>query len=96
MYLALGDTASALRVTRAYLDSMPPERSTLTNEADEWSYLAVPRMLRQRGDLAAATGSVEEARAAYVRLLDLWKGADAELQPEVERVRAALAALRSR
>jgi hypothetical protein len=46
-----------------------------------------------RADLARATGSKAEARLWYMRVLDLWANADAELQPTIDRIRAALAAL---
>ena len=58
--------------------------------------LAMPRVALVRAIMLNHWYHHRGQLLVYLRLLDLWKGADAELQPEVERVRAALAALRSR
>lgn len=52
-----------------------------------------PRMMLMRADVAAAAGQRNEAREWYARVLDLWDKADAELQPTVARIRAAIARL---
>lgn len=46
------------------------------------------------GELAAAKGNDAKAAAAYERFIDLWKDADAELQPKVRDVRFRLAKLK--
>ena len=46
-----------------------------------------------RSDLAAAAGFKAEARYGYNLVLDLWTNADAELQPTVARIKAALTKL---
>jgi tetratricopeptide (TPR) repeat protein len=94
IYLALGDSVNALRATRTFTDSTLTvlARTATSNDAWEWPYLLAPRMMKQRGDLAARMGYPEEARAWYERLLRLWSDADPEFKPEVDRVRAALAA----
>ncbi len=51
--------------------------------------LRLGALYEQKNDAARAT-------QAYQRLLDTWSGADAELAPQVERLRARVAATRSR
>ncbi|MDB4873820.1 MAG: putative serine/threonine protein kinase [Gemmatimonadetes bacterium] len=94
IYLALGDSLSALRATRTFTDSTLAvlARISTSNDAWEWPYLLSPRMMKQRGDLAARMGYPDEARGWYERVLSLWSDADPEFKPEVDRVRAALAA----
>ena len=97
-YLALHDSATALRTARFYVDSAMPS-IPLTQGAGVGGMAMAPvwwRMMRLRADLAAAAGSTAEARYWYDRVIDLWSTADAELQPEVERLRAARAALQPR
>jgi eukaryotic-like serine/threonine-protein kinase len=52
------------------------------------SFLA--RALERLGELHEARGDRDRAALHYARLLDIWEGADAELQPQIERVRGAL------
>lgn len=95
LYLTVRDTVNALRATRWFTDSTMTvlARTTTSNDPLEWQYLLAPRMMKQRGDLAAALGFREEALVWYGKLLSLWADADAEFKPEVDRVRAAAAAL---
>ena len=95
MYLALGDIASALTATRTFTDTTLTvlARTSTSNDNLDWPYLLVPRMMRQRGDLAAQLGYRDEARTWYERFLKLWSDPDPELRPEVDRVRLALAKL---
>ena len=51
-------------------------------------------MMMLRADLTAAAGHCEEATAWYDRVLDLWSEADAEVQPTVQRIKAARVAFR--
>lgn len=102
-YLILGDSAAALRVARLAVDStlmrmelgFQGELSTAgTGELTSARPAALlPRMMMLRADLAAKLGYPDEARVWYSRMLDLWADADPELQPTVQRMRAALAAL---
>lgn len=55
----------------------------------------LPRGWLLVGDLAAATANADLARSAYRRVLSLWAESDPELQPVLNRVRAALARLGS-
>ena len=92
--LVLRDSATALRGTRWFVDSLMPAMNRMhTSLDDDWGYLIIPRMMLQRADLAAALGFPDEARFWYTRMRDLWAEADPELQPAVAMIRAALAAL---
>jgi hypothetical protein len=93
-YLALRDSASALKMVRWVLDSavkLTPFNSTV-DYAQGFGY-TVPRIILLRADLAAALGRADEARLWYKRLLDLWANADPEFQPLLERIRRAYLAL---
>ncbi len=52
-----------------------------------------PEVLRRLGELYEARGNKAEAIRWYGKLLDLWKGADPVLKPQVDAVRARVAAL---
>jgi eukaryotic-like serine/threonine-protein kinase len=69
------------------------ERSRVTS-VDTDVYL--PATYKRIGELAEAKGEDAKAIAAYEHFVDLWKDADAELQPRVREVRARLAKLRER
>ena len=58
----------------------------------DWAYVA-PAELRQ-GEIRERLGEREVAAAHYARVLTLWQGADAELQPLVRQARLALDRLR--
>ncbi len=94
-YLALGDSVSALRMARLTVDSVTALMPW--NQGVGASQMIAPllwvRMMIIRADLEAAIGSRDSARLWYGRVLDLWVGADPELQPAVARMRAALAKL---
>jgi tetratricopeptide (TPR) repeat protein len=93
-YLALRDTAAALRVLRFGLDSASAATPYFPlGQFGNSAVIYVPRMLLMRADLAAATGAREEARIYYQRFVDALAGAAPELQPMVERARKARAAL---
>lgn len=90
-FLAARDTTAALNATRFYLDSafaFQPLFDGVGGASAQW-----PRMMLLRADLAAATGSRDEAIKWYDRVLDLWADADADLKPAVDRIRAARATL---
>lgn len=97
--LAAGDTAHALAMTRFFVDSVMPAMISINSgvqvggPAILWKWSLVPRMMLRRGQLAAAAGSVDEAREWYGKVLSLWRDADPELQPTVATIRAAMAAL---
>lgn len=93
-YLALRDTVSALRSLRFGLDTaaataqyFPLQSQGLTSAA------LAPAMMLLRADLAAATGSRDEAREFYRRFIDAFSLAAPEMLPLVERARRSRAAL---
>ena len=95
-YLALGDSTSALRTARFFVDSSMVYMNISSGFIGGFGMTAAalwPRMMLKRADLAAAAGQREEARTWYTKVLDLWADADAELQPVVERIRRSRAAL---
>jgi len=94
-FLALGDTAAALRtltrVTDTTLMVTPMEAPVgvgLTFAASLW-----PRTMLERAELAAALGQRAEARLWYQRFLSFWSNPDPEFTHIVDRARKALAAL---
>jgi hypothetical protein len=94
-HLLVGDTAGALVRLRRFRDVTWP-RSPLLEQMGTGFALSGwvwGRTMLLLGDLAAARGQADEARAAYRFVLGLWAHADPEFQPTVERVRAALARL---
>ena len=98
-YLELGDSASALKVARFFVDTamMAMQLNAITVPigfaAPMPPPVLWPRMMLLRADLALAAGQRDEARTWYRRVLDLWSHADPELQPVVTRIRTALASL---
>jgi tetratricopeptide (TPR) repeat protein len=101
--LSSGDTTKALELTRFFVDSVMPAMTTVqagmaiaVGESLSWRWALVPRMMLMRADLAAATGSRDEAREWYAKVLSLWANADPELQPTVARIRASMTALGAR
>jgi tetratricopeptide (TPR) repeat protein len=96
-YLALADTASAQRALRFYVDTAMAFTSVGQNIVSGLGSMGGsglwPRAMLLRADLAMATGLKDEARTWYLRVLDLWGNADAELKPTLDRIRAALVKL---
>lgn len=93
-YLALRDTAAALRVLRFGIDSASAAVPYFPlGQFGNSAAIFMPRMLLMRADLAAATGAKDEARTHYQRFIDALAGAAPELQPMVERARKSRAAL---
>jgi hypothetical protein len=52
-----------------------------------------PWLHRRLGDLYEGRGERDKAVDRYNRFVELWKNADADLQPQVREVRARLARL---
>jgi len=50
-------------------------------------------VLRRLGELYEARGDRERAREYYGRFVDLWKGADPELQPQVRDIKRRIGEL---
>jgi len=95
-HLALGDTAGAearLADIEQPLQEHPFQFSvSLGYGGAEW--LGHAWLLS--GDVAAARQRAEDASRMYRRVIGLWGGGDADLQPVVEQARAKLAALSRR
>lgn len=83
-----GNADSTIAVLERYLQlpSQPVERLV----EDGFSLAGAHRRL---GELYQAKGVRDKATAHYTRFVDLWKGADAELQPLVKSARDQLAAM---
>jgi tetratricopeptide (TPR) repeat protein len=79
-YFALGQADSALAVYRRYLET--PNMWRISEDAWE-----LGRLLYRVGALHEARAEREQALSSYARLLDLWKDADPEFQPQIEAVR---------
>jgi hypothetical protein len=98
-FLAIHDSAAALVAARFAVDNAmgllrinQSQFCVGTNMCVAPS-LMFPRMMLLRADLEVAVGRPEAAKVWYDRVLDLWATADAEMQPLVERIRKARAAL---
>jgi len=59
----------------------------------DWTF---PRTYRRLGELYEARGDVKKALEYYGKFVDIWKDADAELQPRVAEVRKRIAELSAR
>ncbi|HEX6251558.1 MAG TPA: serine/threonine-protein kinase [Gemmatimonadaceae bacterium] len=82
----LGDSAGAANRLDRVLRSLPTHRSTLFTRLSEAA--ALPRAMAFRAELAAATGDKDSARQWATAALALWRKADAELAPQLSRMRA--------
>jgi hypothetical protein len=58
--------------------------------------LTLPVALRRLGELHEARGETSEAIRRYRAFVQLWRGADAELQPQVRDVEARIAQLEAK
>jgi tetratricopeptide (TPR) repeat protein len=52
--------------------------------------------LRRLGELHDAKGNVDQAISFYAQFVDLWKNADADLQPQVTKARDRMRELQRR
>ena len=94
LFKAAGDSASALRTVRFFLDSVyVHEFAGRRNNT-----LVIPtgalRTMVLRAELAAAMGYAEEAATWLDRVIDLWAEAEPEWLPDVARLRALRARIR--
>ncbi len=93
-YLTLRDSLKALQLTRRWLDSILVYTPLVTAQAGgTLAAQLAPRAALLRADLAAALGARDEARLWYDRLLSLLANPDPDVQPLVERIKKARAAL---
>jgi tetratricopeptide (TPR) repeat protein len=78
---ARGDLPAAIEIYRRLLATGPDQK---------WAALYEPRYVLRLARLLEQAGDRQAARAEYLRFLELWKHADANL-PELAEARRALA-----
>lgn len=94
-YLLLRDSVAALKVLNRLADTTlvnTPIAGMVVLGSMVMNPTLWPRVLLQRGDVAAALGDRAAARASYKRFLTLWAKSDPEFKPLMDRVRKAYAA----
>jgi tetratricopeptide (TPR) repeat protein len=79
-YAILGQADSAAAFYTRYVET--PDMWRVSGDAWE-----LGRVLARLGELHEARGQRQQALSCYARLLDLWKDADPEFQPQLEAVR---------
>jgi hypothetical protein len=84
--LAMKDSLGALQALTLGLDRLP--YITRGVFSSEWTIGSTVRGMALAAEVADALGDREAARRWAPGIADLWKNADAELQPQVERLRA--------
>jgi hypothetical protein len=88
--VAIKDSIGALRSLTLSLDRIPMMgRGILMSE---WTVGSIPRGMALAAELAAALGDRETAQRWASAVVTLWRNADPELQPQVERLREILKA----
>jgi Protein kinase domain len=87
LLLQVGDTATATAFADRQLAALPALRSTVIFDAPVQTG-ALIRLMALRADLAARAGDRVTARRWAEPVAVLWRDADPELQPVVERMRA--------
>lgn len=88
--LALKDSASALRQLTLALDRVPMLNRGLL--LSEWAVGSTARGMALAAETASKTGDRETAQRWSSAITTLWRNADPELQPQVERLRAIVRA----
>jgi hypothetical protein len=95
-HLALGDTTGAearlSEIERPFSDRQFQYSAAIADGPRPW----LGRAWLLSGDVAVARGRREEASRMYRRVVGLWGGGDAELEPVVDQARAKLVALTAR
>lgn len=89
IHAAAGHTDQAIAEFEKFLAE--PDLSRLRVDADHLAFT-----LEKLGELYEAKGNATKAIERYSRFVDLWKNADAELQPRVIEVRKRIERLRKR
>ena len=74
-------------------EAIDPKRFTQNNSYDSGWAIYV-RSFMERGKLYSELGKSEQAIASYERFLELWKDAEAPVQPQVSTARKELARLK--
>ncbi|NNL29914.1 MAG: hypothetical protein HKO77_02775, partial [Gemmatimonadetes bacterium] len=81
------DAAGRPDSARVYYDAYLEKREYLRMESDQF-YLA--GFLERLAELEYQAGATREAARHYAELVELWSGADAEVQPRVTRAQERL------
>ncbi|MBI2401485.1 MAG: tetratricopeptide repeat protein [Gemmatimonadetes bacterium] len=85
-YDAAPEPDSAIAIYERYVGTLSPDRPAVDP-------LELPPALKRLGELYAQRGDREKAIEYYNRFVELWKGADPELQPLVRDVKQRMARL---
>jgi hypothetical protein len=89
--LQLGDSAAALRRLTLALDRIP--LATRGSFASEWGIGPMVHGMALAAEIASGLGDRETARRWSSAVVALWRNADPELQPQVERLRGIARAM---
>lgn len=88
-----GNPDSAIAIFARYVETPDPFRLRDPRGAGvDADFLA--GTYKRMGELWEAKGDKQKALGYYLKFVDLWKGADAELQPRVAEVRRRIARLK--
>jgi tetratricopeptide (TPR) repeat protein len=87
-YDLAGQTDSAIAVFTRYTRA----RAITIVQRATW----LPTIHRRLGELYDAKGNVEQALTHYTQFVELWKDADTDLQPQVQKVRERIRELQRR
>jgi eukaryotic-like serine/threonine-protein kinase len=90
LWLALGDTAQATRLLDLSLDALPTARTEILDDLPQAATLV--RGMALRAELAARAEDSTTAERWARNVVQLWSGADPELQPVVHRMQSLMQA----
>jgi hypothetical protein len=82
--LEVGDTAEAARLLDLSLEALPTMRTEILDQLPQVATLV--RGMALRAELAARAGEHATAQRWARHVLELWRGADTELRPTVQRM----------
>jgi hypothetical protein len=86
LLLAIGDTIEATQLLDLSLDALPTMRTEILDQLPQVATLV--RGMALRADLAARANDSTTARRWAQDVVQLWSGADPELQPTVQAMRS--------
>ena len=87
-YDLAGQADSAIAVYTRYTQA----RAVTITQRATW----LPTIHRRLGELYEAKGNLDQALTHYTQFVDLWKDADADMQPQVQKVRDRIRELQRR
>ena len=88
LLLAIGDTAEAIHLLDLTLEALPTIGTDLIDQLPEVTTLV--RGMALRAELASKAGDMTTARRWAQHVVQLWSGADIELQPVVTKLRGVV------